>query len=372
VGLPDLLYRLLIIRVNPLSHARSLLHPVWDGADWRTKHLATADSMMTFLMHHCLPRQALAEAERAYGQFQRKSSEGAVELLLRLRVVYNTASLAADFTRRIPEQTLPEMLVRGLDTDLHYRVVDGLKKGFVIWSRDKLDKYDRTSPESITKTLLKIQQEIDTQLHLTTRTPRSPAAGVSFQRPGSQRAAIPYGRRPASPGQPRTAYAAQVRDGSPASPGDGQQSLRAVRTRSPPPPRGPIGKLGPPVPHASRPPPQTRGGPPKPDESRQGRFTLGHDNYGGCHNCGSKEHMARECTRPPSERIAALISQDCDWTPDDGEAILEQGMPECMQEHWQDTEAVYDYCAQLTGQQPNVDDDASSERSDDVASWGPS
>jgi hypothetical protein len=82
--------------------------------------------------------------------------------------------------------------------------------------------------------------------------------------------------------------------------------------------------------------------------------------------------MARECTRPPSERIAALISQDCDWTPDDGEAILEQGMPECMQEHWQDTEAVYDYCAQLTGQQPAVDDDTSSERSDEAASWGPS
>ena len=66
--------------------------------------------------------------------------------------------------------------------------------------------------------------------------------------------------------------------------------------------------------------------------------------------------MARECSQPPSNRIAALISQEVDWTYEDGEAILEQGMPECMQEYWQDTEAVYDYCQQLTS--PQSDDDS--------------
>jgi hypothetical protein len=40
---------------------------------------------------------------------------------------------------------------------------------------------------------------------------------------------------------------------------------------------------------------------------------------------------------------------------DDTEAILEQGMPECMKDYWHDPEAVYDYCQQLTGQQSEDD-----------------
>ena len=40
---------------------------------------------------------------------------------------------------------------------------------------------------------------------------------------------------------------------------------------------------------------------------------------------------------------------------EDAEAILEQGMPNCMKEYWPDSEAVYDYCQQLTDQQSDDD-----------------
>jgi hypothetical protein len=65
--------------------------------------------------------------------------------------------------------------------------------------------------------------------------------------------------------------------------------------------------------------------------------------------------MAQACPEPPLNRIAALIQQEDDWTYDDAEAILEQGMPDCMKEYWPDTEEVYDYCQQLTGEQSEDD-----------------
>jgi hypothetical protein len=60
--------------------------------------------------------------------------------------------------------------------------------------------------------------------------------------------------------------------------------------------------------------------------------------------------MARECPEPPLNRVAALIEQEVDWTYDDAEAFLEQGMPDCMKDYWDNPEAVYDYCQQLTGE----------------------
>ena len=66
--------------------------------------------------------------------------------------------------------------------------------------------------------------------------------------------------------------------------------------------------------------------------------------------------MARLCEKPPANRIAALIAQESDWTYDDAEAILEQGMPDCMLPHWEDPDAVYDFCAKMTN--PSSDDDS--------------
>ena len=58
--------------------------------------------------------------------------------------------------------------------------------------------------------------------------------------------------------------------------------------------------------------------------------------------------MASLCTKPPQQRLQALIAQDIDWTYDDAESILEQGMPTCTKEQWDDPEVVYDFCQQLT------------------------
>jgi hypothetical protein len=66
--------------------------------------------------------------------------------------------------------------------------------------------------------------------------------------------------------------------------------------------------------------------------------------------------MASACTEAPANRIAALIAQDVDWTYEDAEAILEQGMPACMQECWDDASVVYDFCHQLVN--PPEDDNS--------------
>jgi hypothetical protein len=371
IGLPDLLYRLLIVRIEPTSHLRSVLHPVWDGLSWRTKHLSSTEAMMLFFIKHCLNRQALSDAERSYGQFSRKPSEGAVQTLLRLRVAYNTACLCPEFARRTPEHTLPETLVRSLDIDLHYRVTDGLKKLFVFWSREKLEKHGRTTPADVTDILLKIQEEIDIQLHLLKRILKTSAPAVSFQTPGSRppfrRLRTPFGSRTPTPRRSETAYVTRDTGETGQSPFEDEDTLYALPgtgrswdthppSRDRPSPREPVGRIGPPVPPSSRPPlgkngpPRSAGPRPPPDPSKQGRFTLGHDNYGGCHNCGSKDHMARECPEPPLNRVAALIEQEVDWTYDDAEAFLEQGMPDCMKDYWDNPEAVYDYCQQLTGE----------------------
>jgi hypothetical protein len=66
--------------------------------------------------------------------------------------------------------------------------------------------------------------------------------------------------------------------------------------------------------------------------------------------------MASACTEAPANRIAALITQDVDWTYEDAEAILEQGMPPCMKECWDDASVVYDFCHQLVN--PPEDDNS--------------
>ena len=62
--------------------------------------------------------------------FKRRTSEGSVDLLIRLRVVYDTARLSPTFEYRlVPEHTLPETLVQSLDDDLHrLDVCEGLDR----------------------------------------------------------------------------------------------------------------------------------------------------------------------------------------------------------------------------------------------------
>ena len=366
IPLSELLLRLLILRIEPGSLALSHLQPVWHVAEWKRKHLADQNSMMQFLMKHCLHKTALADAERAYHAFRRKMSESGVELILRLRIVYNTASLSPEFARRVPDYTLPEILVRALDEALHVRVVDGLRKSYVIWRREKLEKHGRTTPDMVRETLMKIQEEIDTQLQLMPRPPRVTPA-VSFQ-PSSLRPRLPFARRTPAPRRSETAYAAQAADGEQESspPEEDDDYLRAIGGRAPPPTRPAVGSLGPPVPATSRFPPSTRGpvGPrqtpyPRPpiDESRQGRFTMGHANYGGCHNCGAKDHMARDCSKPMQERLRALVHQEYDWSLDDAEAMLEQGLPECLEHFWVDPDVILDYCQRISSEAAHQEDD---------------
>jgi len=167
IPLAELLYRLFILRLEPvlLAHSHDL-QPVWHVVEWRHKHLADQDAMMRFLMKHFLHEYALIEAERAYHLFRRKTSESGIELINRLREVYNTACLSPGFAQRVPEYTLPEHLVSSLDELLHDRVVYGLKQLHRAWRRVKLVKQDRISPYQVVTTLTKIMHEIDTQLML--------------------------------------------------------------------------------------------------------------------------------------------------------------------------------------------------------------
>jgi hypothetical protein len=294
----------------------------------------------------------LADAERAYHMFKRKMSESSIDLILRLRTVYTTACLASSFAGRYPEHTLPETLVRSLDDSLHFKVVDGLKKQYLLWPREKLEKHSRTSPDSIRSILTKIATEIYNQLQMA-KPPRVTTA-VSFQ-PQTLGRRLPFGRRPGVGRRSELAYAAhQPSDDPDTTPlQDETDALRALTGRVPTPSRPPVGILGPTVPSASRfpnesrypagsrPPPSQRR---PPDESRQGRFTLGHANYGGCHNCGDKGHMAAECSKPIQAKLRALVDQSALWTMDDAEAFLEQGLPPCVDKYWEDPEDIMDYC----------------------------
>ena len=75
---------------------------------------------------------------------------------------------------------------------------------------------------------------------------------------------------------------------------------------------------------------------------------MGHANYGGCHNCGDKDHMARDCPKPAQQRLLALVAQTEDWALDDAEAFLEQGLPECLDHYWTDPQVILDYCQQVS------------------------
>lgn len=168
IPLSELLYRLLILRLEPalLAHAHDL-QPVWHVVEWRCKHLADQDAMMRVLMKHFRHEYALIEAERAYASFRRKTSESGIELHNRLQEVYNMACLCPEFAQRFPEYTLPEVLVLSLDEMLHLRVARGLKQLHRAWRREKpREKRNRISPYQVLTTLTKIQQEIDTQLML--------------------------------------------------------------------------------------------------------------------------------------------------------------------------------------------------------------
>jgi hypothetical protein len=212
---------------------------------------------------------------------------------------------------------------------------------------------------------MKIQAELDTQIAMVQGIGRASTPSVTFQATSGRRP--PFARNAPTPRRSETAYRMDGDTeqgwegdewGLPFGGGDGEDAVRALSTRPAPSPAGrpPVGSLGPPVPSTSRfTQPRGPGGPrrpvgsrPPPDESKVGRFTMGHANYGGCHNCGDKDHMARDCTKPMQQRLLALVSQTEDWALDDAEAFLEQGLPECLDDYWTDPQVIMDYCQQIS------------------------
>jgi hypothetical protein len=237
----------------------------------------------------------------------------------------------------VPEYTIPEILVRSLDEALNVRLADRLRKVTYLWRREKLGRQGRTTPDQVRGIIMKIQAELDTQFTLMARQLRPPTPSVTFQPSAGRRP--PFTRLPPALKRSESAYVmhdseAEQEWGMPFGGGDSGEAVLALGGRPPAPPAGrpPVGSLGPPDPPSSRFSSSSRGpvGPrrPPPDESRQGRFTMGHANHGGCHNCGDKDHMARDCPKPVQQRLLAVVSQTDDCRLDDAEAFLEQGVPE--------------------------------------------
>jgi hypothetical protein len=314
IPLSELLHRLLVLRLEPSSVIISHLKPVWDKENWRAKHFADLESMMRFLIRNLLDKTALGDAEVEFTSFRRHPGESGIELVIRLRETYETASLAKDFPERIPEHMLPERLVRSLDNLLQIRVTDGLNKSCRPWRRDKLERENRTSPDQVRMILTKVQQEIDTQLSLWPRVTRPTT--VSFKNTSTARTGASLGQSfpNSSPGRSRwsrstpfprkseTAFSMQdemeeteYELETAKVDGDQLHSIGNMPRRPLTPSKPPMGLLGPPVPPASRyprsplgPRPPTPNSRPRPplDDSQRGRFTLGDPNYSGCHNCG--------------------------------------------------------------------------------------
>jgi hypothetical protein len=371
IPLAELLHRLLVIRLEPSSVIMSHLRPVWDQESWRAKHFADLGSLMKFLIKYLLDKTALGDAEVEFTSFRRQPGESGIDLVIRLRESYETASLADDFPERIPEHMLPERLVRSLDTTLQNRVTDGLSKSCRPWRRDKLERENRTSPDQVRMILTKVQQEIDTQLSLWPRTVRP--ASVSFKTPPPARTGIPMGQSArarwnrSTPFPRKSESAFSMQDGMNESEyepeatevdGDQLRSVGNLPRRPPTPSKPPVGLLGPPVPPAARYPrgplgprppvyPAPRPRPPL-DDSQRGRFTLGDPNYSGCHNCGDKQHMSRDCTLPLSQKLAALVESHTGWPEDDVQSFLEQGLPAALEECWDDPEQIRQYCLAVT------------------------
>ena len=373
IPLSELLHRLLVLRLEPASVIARHLKPVWDKEDWRAKHFGDLGCMMRFLIRNLLDKTALSDAEVAFTSFRRLAGESAIELLIRLRETYETACLEEDFPIRIPEHMLPERMVRSLDNQLQIRVIDGLGKSCRPWRREKLEKEKRTSPDQIRMILTKVQQEIDTQLAVWNRVVRP--GGVSFKdTPANTSSGKPFtnrwGRTP-YPKRSETAYPLQdetMDTDCEYEPSD--EDTEKLRTVGGPPPRKPfvpfkpftpgkppVGLLGPPVPEFSRyprgppgPRPPTPNSRPRtpPDESKRGRYTLGDVNYSGCHNCGDKQHMARDCTKPLSQKLAALVQSHTGWPDEDVQSLLEQGLPTSLEEYWDNPEEIRQYCLEIS------------------------
>jgi hypothetical protein len=72
---------------------------------------------------------------------------------------------------------------------------------------------------------------------------------------------------------------------------------------------------------------------------RRGKFTFGNPNYSGCHNCGYKQHMNKDCTLPLSQKLAALVESTTGWSMEDAQSFLEQGLPDC----WDDPAEITAY-----------------------------
>jgi hypothetical protein len=271
IPLAELLHRLLVLRLEPSSVIMSHLKHVWDQESWRAKHFADLQSLMRFLIRNLLDKTALGDAEVEFTSFRRHPGESGIELVIRLRETYETASLAKDFPNRIPEHMLPERMVRSLDILLQNRVTDGLSKSCRQWRRDKLEREDRTSPDQVRMILTKVQQEIDTQLSLWPRATRP--ASMSFKNTATGRTGIPPGQGfPSSspswsrwswstpfPRKSETAFSIQddmeeteYELDSIEIDGDQLHSIGNMSRRPLTPSKPPVGLLGPPVPPASR------------------------------------------------------------------------------------------------------------------------
>jgi len=361
IPLAELLHRLLVLRLEPSSVIMSHLKPVWDQESWKAKHFADLECLMRFLIKNLLDRTALGDAEVEFTSFRRHPGESGIELVIRLRETYGTASLAEDFPDRTPEHMLPERLVQSLDTVLQNRVTDGLNKSCRPWRRDKLERENRTSPDQVRMILTKVQQEIDTQLSLWPRATRP--ASVSFKSASMVRTGAPPGQafQSSSPGRSRWGQSApfprkleaafSMQDDTEETEyeletvevdGDQLHSIGNMPRRPLTPSKPPVGLLGPPVPPASRYPRAPLGLRPSPnpgskprpplDDAQRGRFTLGDPNYSGCHNCGDKQHMSRDCALPLSQKLAALVESHTGWPTDDVQSFLEQGFPAALEE----------------------------------------
>ena len=302
----EMLHLLCTSRVSSGSFISRQLHLYTSSAEAFHQQLGDMQKLTSYLVETGLSEQAIADTEMNYKRLSIGTREDPSAATTRVRILYETACLQPCFQERNPFSSVPQQMVLAMGQPLRNLVQYNLNFKNIKWKAEDLRGKDRTT---IIMALAKVQEEMR----------------VTQQQEQSMRQAVRGESTPAPNSRDRP-FRSQARLMVAAEESPEEEHVAVLE------PKAPVGKLGPPVPDASRRRVTFKGRAPGDRLASQFRKRMpkrarpGEPGYTGCHNCGSTQHYARDCTQPMTDRLAALLADPENWSLEDMEECLWQGM----------------------------------------------